>query len=89
MYTHFSYFFILYIIHIHLKKKKSHGENFIKFQLHKCSALFLKTFVQPCLLPYYALLKGYALVFKLLRLEITRLNSSSLHSSGIEICKWH
>lgn len=51
-----------------------------------------KTLVQPHLLPYYALLKGYALVFKLLRLEITRLDSStpsSLNSSGIEIFKWH
>lgn len=39
--------------------------------------LIFKTFVQPHILPYYAFLKGYALAFKLLILEITRLKSST------------
>lgn len=53
-----------------------------------------KTFVQLHfhLLPYYALLKGYALVFKLLRILEIRLNSSTqspLNYSEISNFKRH
>lgn len=53
-----------------------------------------KTFVQLHfhLLSSYALLKGYAFVFKLLILEVTRLNSSiqsPLNYSEISKFEWH